>query len=153
MTTSFKIEGRLLVGKGLKKKSKKLSNDLFNRSLATCFFPDWSKLSFGTPIFKSDRCNDRSKDSGIAILSAIVKLFKLLVHRVMYEDLKGCLADYQHGFVKGRSTVSNLFEYSFFVLKSIEDGWQVGLSKAFDRVRHCLPLACPLSVVAFLLFW
>jgi hypothetical protein len=41
----------------------------------------------------------------IAILSAIAKLFELLVYiRVMYEDLKGCVVDYQHGFVKGRST-------------------------------------------------
>jgi hypothetical protein len=44
----------------------------------------------------------------------------------MYEDLRGRLVDCQHGFVKGRSTVSNLLEYSSFVLKSIE---------AFDRVR------------------
>jgi hypothetical protein len=31
------------------------------------------------------------------------------------------LLDCQHGFVKDRSTVSNLLEYSSFVLKSIED--------------------------------
>jgi hypothetical protein len=65
--------------------------------------------------------------------------------RYMYEDLKGPLADCQHGFVKGRSTVSNLIEYSTFVLKSIEDGCQVDsiytdFSKAFDKVRHRLLL-------------
>jgi hypothetical protein len=43
----------------------------------------------------------------------------------VYGDLKGKLAVCQHDFVKGRSTVSNLLEYSSFVLKSIEDGCQV----------------------------
>jgi hypothetical protein len=61
----------------------------------------------------------------------------------MYENLKGQLTDCQHGFVKGRSAVSNLLEYSSFV--SIEDGWQVDsietdVSKAFDKVRHRLLL-------------
>jgi hypothetical protein len=46
----------------------------------------------------------------------------------MYEDLKDQLADCQYGFIKGRSTVSNLLEYSSFVLKSIEDGCQGGFN-------------------------
>jgi hypothetical protein len=46
-------------------------------------------------------------------LTSVGKLFELLVYRHMY------------GFVKGRSTVSNLLEYSSVVLKSIEDGCQV----------------------------
>jgi hypothetical protein len=80
---------------------------------------------------------------GIAILSTAGKLFELLIYRYIYEDLKDQLADCQHGFIKGRSTVSNLLEYSSFVLKSIEDGCQVDsictdFSKAFDKVRHCL---------------
>jgi hypothetical protein len=37
--------------------------------------------------------------------------------------LKVQLADYQHGFVKGRSTVSNLLEYSSVVLKSMGVKW------------------------------
>jgi hypothetical protein len=36
----------------------------------------------------------------------------------MYENLKGKLAVCQHGNVKGRSTASDLLEYSSFVLKS-----------------------------------
>jgi hypothetical protein len=58
---------------------------LFNRSLATCIFPDRWKFSFVTNIFKSGRRNDISNYRDIAILSAIAKLFELLV----YEDLRG----------------------------------------------------------------
>jgi hypothetical protein len=57
------------------------------------------------PFFKSGKRNDVSNYRGIAILSTVGKLFELLVYRYMYEDLDGQLADFQHGFVKGRSTV------------------------------------------------
>jgi hypothetical protein len=98
---------------------------LFNRSLASCVFPDRWKLSFVVPIFKSGKRNDVSNYRGIAILSTVGKLVELLVKRHMYEDLKCQLEDFQHGFVKGRPTVSNLLEYSSFVLKSIEGGCQL----------------------------
>jgi hypothetical protein len=58
----------------------------FNRSLATCIYPNGWKLSIVTSIFKSGRCNDISNNRAIAILSAIAEL---LVYRVMYEDLRG----------------------------------------------------------------
>jgi hypothetical protein len=88
---------------------------LFNRSLASCVFPDWWKFSFVTLIFKSGKRNEVSNVSnyhGIAILSTVGILFELLVYGQMYEDLKDRLADCQHGIVKDRSTVSNLLEYS-----------------------------------------
>jgi hypothetical protein len=51
----------------------------------------------------------------------------------------------QNGFMKNRSTMTNLLEYASFVLNSIEDGNQVDsiytdFSKAFDRVLHQLLL-------------
>jgi hypothetical protein len=42
----------------------------------------------------------------VVILSAIPKRFEFLVYRTMYDDL----------------TVTNLLEYAFFVLNSIEEG-------------------------------
>jgi hypothetical protein len=88
--------------------------------LGTCIFPDIRILgiSFVTPIFKSSMRNDISNYRGIAILSAIDKLFELLVYRVMYEDLRSRHVDCQHGFIKGRLTLYYLLEYSSFVLKS-----------------------------------
>jgi hypothetical protein len=58
------------------------------------------------------------KSQKIKILYGSLIPFSILNHFL----IKGQLADCQHGFVKGRSTVSNLLEYSSFVLKSI-DGW------------------------------
>jgi hypothetical protein len=82
---------------------------------------------------------------GWLYLSAIPKRFELLVYRAMYEDLKNLIFVNQHGFMKNRSTVTNLLEYASFVLNSIEEEGQVdsvytNFSKAFDRVRHQLLL-------------
>jgi hypothetical protein len=71
--------------------------------------------------------------------------YKLLVYRAIYDDLKNLISVNQHGFMKNRSTVTNLLEYVSFVLISIEEGWQVDsvyteFQKAFDRIRHQLLL-------------
>jgi hypothetical protein len=80
-----------------------------------------------------------------AILSAIPKIFEVLIYKTIYDDLKNLISMNQHGFMKNRLTVTNLLEYAFFVLNSIEEGWQVDsvytdFSKAFDQVRHHLLL-------------
>jgi hypothetical protein len=71
----------------------------------------------------------------------------------MYNDLKNLMSINQHGFMKNRSTITNLLEYASFVLNSIEDGNQVDsvytdFSKAFDRVRH---RTCKIHVAGILL--
>jgi hypothetical protein len=63
----------------------------------------------------------------------------------VYKDLQRLISENQHGYVKGRSTVSNLLEYTSFILKSMEDDLQVDsiytdFSKAFDKERHQLLL-------------
>jgi hypothetical protein len=83
--------------------------------------------------------------TGVAILSTISNRFELLVYRGMYNDLKNLININQHGFMKNRSTITNLLEYASFVLNSIAAGYQVDsvykdFSKAFDRVRHQLLL-------------
>jgi hypothetical protein len=98
---------------------------MFNKSLVTCVFPKKWKLSFITPIFKDGKRNDVSNYRGIAILSIIPKRLELLVYRVMYNNLKNLISNNQHGYMKNRSTVTNLMEYASFVLKSIENGTQV----------------------------
>jgi hypothetical protein len=92
---------------------------------------------FPTPIFKKGRLNHIEDFRGLAILTAILKCFELLVYRTMYEDLNNLISVNQHGFMKDQSTVTNLLQYASFMLKSIEEVWQVdsvytNFSKAFD---------------------
>jgi hypothetical protein len=81
----------------------------------------------------------------VAILSAVLKRFELLIYREIYNYLKNLMSINQHDFMKNRSTITNLLKYASFVLNSIEDGNQVNsiytdFSKAFYRVRHQLLL-------------
>jgi hypothetical protein len=116
---------------------------LFNRSMVTGVFPDRWKVSYVTPIFKKCRRNNVEDYRGVAILSAIPKLFELLVYRGMYNDLKNLMSINQHGFMKNRSTITNLLEYASFVLNSIEDGNQVdSIYTDFSKV------SCASSTVA-----
>jgi hypothetical protein len=60
-------------------------------------------------IFKSGEKNYVSNYRDIALFSTVGKLFELLVYRHMYEeDLKGQLADCQHGFVKGMDMLQSI---------------------------------------------
>jgi hypothetical protein len=84
---------------------------IFNNAISTCVFPDKWKLSYVTPIFKAGSRKDVTNYREIAILSAIAMLFELLIYKNMYKDLQRLISENQHGYVKGRSTVSNLLEY------------------------------------------
>jgi hypothetical protein len=62
---------------------------------------------------------------GISILSAIPKLFEKMVYDKITPVVRPVISDAQHGFVRGRSTVSNLVRFTNDVIGDIEDGWQV----------------------------
>jgi hypothetical protein len=56
------------------------------------------------------------------------------------------ISEVQHSFVKGRSTVTNLMQFSNVVIGEMKEGRQVNavntdFSKAFDRVNHGLLLS------------
>ena len=116
--------------------------------------------SYVIPLHKSgNRCfidNYRC----IAKLSAIPKLFELLVSRRISHFIKSIISPFQHGFMKGRSTTSNLLEFvchvhNGFANKQQTDVIYTDFSKAFDTVVHKL-LLHKLNVMGFpsiLLSW
>ena len=93
------------------------------------------------PIHKSGDHSHISNYRPISLLSCFSKLLEAIVHNRMYESLHNVITDEQHGFVKGRSTISNLLEFTNTVAISLDKGEQtdvfyVDLSRAFDRVNH-----------------
>lgn len=136
----------------IKKCAKELCTPLyilFNKSLTLGAFPKRWKIAHIIPVYKSgdkSRCENYRQ---ISILSCLAMLLELLVHNQLYNHFKPIISERQHGFVKSRSTVTNLLEYKNYLCKSFATGGQVDsvytdFSKAFDKVSHtqlCIELA------------
>lgn len=114
---------------------------LFNLSLSNNIFPAILKQSKIIPVFKSGIRNDIKNYRPITIINNFSKVFEITLNVRIYSHVKHLLSDYQHGFIKGRSTVTNLFCLTDYISNSIDNNTQVDviytdLSKAFDKLDH-----------------
>lgn len=119
---------------------------LFNRSLYDGVFPEKWKLSHITPIFKSGTRTNVSNYRGVAVLPTLGKFFESIICTKLTGLYRNYISTRQHGFMKGRSTLTNLIEFTQIGLDTIETGRQLDVvytdfQKAFDRVDHSLLLA------------
>jgi ribonucleases P/MRP protein subunit RPP40 len=75
--------------------------------------------------------------------SAIITISIIYGH--LFFAIKSSITTRHHGFFGGRSTVTNLIEFTSFVIDQMEDGIQIDsiytdFLKAFDKVNHRLLL-------------
>lgn len=113
---------------------------IFHKSLEQGIFPTIWKKSFITPIHKQGNRATVSNYRPISILSAISKLFEKLVLIQISSHIRTVISPKQHGFLEGRSTITNLYIYSN-IIRALENGASVhtiytDFSKTFDRVDH-----------------
>ncbi|XP_046660855.1 uncharacterized protein LOC124354446 [Homalodisca vitripennis] len=113
----------------------------FNMLVAAGIFPSNLKLGYITPIFKSDSPADVKNYRPVVVQSSIAKTFESLVLKRLSFHLKGVICAEQHGFMKGRSTTTNLLAFQDHILTAFSESHQVDsiytdFSKAFDRVSH-----------------
>lgn len=114
---------------------------LFQLSIKQGIFPMVWKNSYIIPLHKKGRKNDISNYRPIAKLSCIPKLFESIIYDTMFFHCKPVFSSNQHGFLKGRSTTTNLTEFVSGTLCALEDGKDVDViatdfSKAFDKISH-----------------
>jgi hypothetical protein len=110
---------------------------MFNASLRSGIFPEIWKHSIIIPIFKSGKRCDIKNYRGISILSSLPKLFELIVCDYLYFNVKSLFSSKQHGFIRKRSTTTNLLSLSNQVLNAFESRMQFDVvftdfAKAFD---------------------
>lgn len=118
---------------------------LFRRSLKDCIVPHVWKKAHIIPIHKKGSKAKIENYRPISILNSLAKVFEKLVYNCMYPIISMGISDMQHGFLKGRSTVSNLATFTDYVFSHMEGGGQVDViytdfEKAFDRVDHVILL-------------
>lgn len=114
---------------------------IFNKSLLERKFPTAWKTAIIVPIHKSGSQNVVENYRGVSILCCLSKVFEKLIHKMMYHAASSIISEFQHGFVKNRSTTSNLMCYVTAVSRAMEshqqvDAIYVDFAKAFDTVPH-----------------
>lgn len=119
---------------------------IYSISLSTGQFPEIWKMSYITPIFKSGNRHEVENYRAISKISLFSKIFEQIVTDKIFDSLGRFLCPEQHGFLRGRSTVSNLLVYTEFLSEALERRCQVDavytdFSKAFDRVNHGVLMA------------
>lgn len=133
---------------------------LFKLSLKSAAFPAIWKQSFIIPLHKKGSRSNIENYRGIAKLSAIPKVFEQIITCQLQHMCKSLMSPYQHGFVRCRSTTTNLLEFSSLVRDGFLSYQQTDViytdfSKAFDSVNHKL-LIYKLDLLGFpqnLLLW
>lgn len=114
---------------------------LFNASLSSKCFPECWKSSFIIPLFKKGARHDIKNYRGIAKLSSIPKLFESIITDDLSFKVKSVISPFQHGFCKGRSTVTNLLTLTSLISDGFKHKCQTDVgyfdfSKAFDQLNH-----------------
>lgn len=114
---------------------------IFNKSLDEKKYPARWKVSFVTPIFKNGSRTKVINYRPISILCTASQIFERVIFGHLYKSVRNQFSRVQHGFIKGRSTLSNLLEYVHNVVEGIANGGQIDtiftdFSKAFDKVSH-----------------
>ena len=103
--------------------------------------------------FKSGDSSDVKNYRPICVMDVIPKVFESIIVDKLGLLLQNIICDEQHGFMPGRSTVSNLSVYCNFVSSALESNHQVDtiytdFRKAFDTIDHSI-LISKLSAIGF----
>jgi ribonuclease P/MRP protein subunit RPP40 len=116
---------------------------LFNKSMEEEKLPKIWKAANVTPIFKGGDKTEAGNYRPVSLTSVPCKMMESIVVDKVKEHLKsiGVPRDIQHGFVSGRSCLTNLLTSLESWTKEVDEGYPVDviyldIAKAFDSVPH-----------------
>ena len=117
---------------------------LFTLSIRLGSVPqDWRDANV-VPLFKKGSRSKAQNYRPVSLTSVVGKILESIIKDNVVEhlDRHKLLRDSQHGFLSGRSCLTNLLDFLETVTAEIDDGNDVDLiyldfSKAFDKVPHC----------------
>lgn len=119
---------------------------LFRRSFSEGVVPSIWKSVYVTPIHKTGPKDMVENYRPISKLCLFAKVLEKIVHKQLFASVKNALSSQQHGFIRGRSTTSNLLLCSDFLTHHMSEPSQVDVvytdySKCFDRIDHLMLLS------------
>ena len=116
---------------------------IFNKSIKECKVPNDWKTANVTPLFKKGSKKDPGNYRPVSLTSIPGKMLESIMKKQMvkYIENNSLLKNTQHGFLSGRSCLTNLLEYLEYVTCKIDEKKPVDViyldfSKAFDKVPH-----------------
>ena len=117
--------------------------DMFNESLTSGVVPrDW-RDAIVTPLLKKGSRSEASNYRPVSLTSIICKVLEKIIKERVVEHLcrHRIIKSTQHGFMKGRSCLSNLLDFFEEVYENLDRNNSVDLvyldfAKAFDKVPH-----------------
>jgi hypothetical protein len=114
---------------------------IFNRSLETGRVPSGWKKAKVCPIFKKGEKCDIKNYRPISLLNIVSKILERCVYNHIIDEIQPRITPFQHGFVAGKSTITQLLETYHNINIELEKRKQVDiifldLTKAFDSVSH-----------------
>ena len=123
--------------------SSKALHIIYTKSLREGSVPkDW-KLANVTPLHKSGSLKEAQNYRPVSLTSIPCKMLESIIkeHITDYIHSNNIIRDTQHGFIKGKSCLTNLLEFLEKVTENIDnhvpvDTVYLDFSKAFDKVPH-----------------
>lgn len=116
---------------------------LINNSFKNGIFPANLKVALIKPIYKKGDAQQMDSYRPISLLPGFSKLFELAMARRIMHFLNDCqiLNNNQHGFLKGKSTQTAIFQFIELILGFFENGEValglfLDLSKAYDCLNR-----------------
>jgi ribonuclease P/MRP protein subunit RPP40 len=121
---------------------------IFSKLFQEGVVPDIWRRAHVCPVYKKGTKGDPGNYRPVSLTCVLCKVMESLVRDVIVEHLSkhNLIRSSQHGFMAGRSTVTNLLAYMETLTKLLDDGHAVDVlyldfAKAFDKVPHSRLLA------------
>jgi hypothetical protein len=116
---------------------------MFNLSIQSGIIPSEWKWANIIPVFKKGDAHSVTNYRPISLLPIIGKILEKCIHTYIYNILLNDISKQQHGFMRNRSTNTQLVDFYDQVFQNIDNSKQVDIiyldfSKAFDCIPHSL---------------
>lgn len=116
---------------------------LYKRSVETAQLPKMWKMAYVTPIYKNGEKTNPGNYRPISLTSCLCKLLERIIAEQIVEHMEKntAMTEFQHGFRKNRSCITQLLESVEMWTDMLEEKTPVDaiyfdFQKAFDKVPH-----------------